>query len=120
MKVKAKLKKGNVSVKVLAKSPMLGKEEAKIKKSKVEFITHMTAKVNGKTVWKLQQVLSCLRIHICNSCLMPKKLVLKKVISQKYLGLIQMVKLKLVERKSNRFSSLKVFSENIFRKDLSL
>ena len=52
MKVKAKLKKGNVSVKVLAKSPMLGKEEAKIKKSKVEFITHMTAEVNGKTVWE--------------------------------------------------------------------
>ena len=38
MKVKAKLKKGNVSVKVLAKSPMAGKEEAAKKKIKVEFI----------------------------------------------------------------------------------
>ena len=52
MKVKAKLKKGNVSVKVLAKSPMAGKEEAEKKKIKVEFITHMTAKVNGKVVWE--------------------------------------------------------------------
>jgi len=52
MKVKAKLKKGNVSVKVLAKSPMAGKEEAAKKKIKVEFITHMTATVNGKMVWE--------------------------------------------------------------------
>ena len=52
MKVKAKLKKGNVSVKVLAKSPMAGKEEAEKKKIAVEFITHMTATVNGKTVWE--------------------------------------------------------------------
>ena len=52
MKVKAKLKKGNVSVKVLAKSPMAGKEEAAKKKIPVEFITHMTATVNGKVVWE--------------------------------------------------------------------
>ncbi len=52
MKVKAKLKKGNVSVKVLAKSPMAGKEEAEKKKIAVEFITHITATVNGKTVWE--------------------------------------------------------------------
>ena len=52
MKVKAKLKKGLVEVKVLAKSPMAGKEEAKLKKIDVEFITHMTAKVNGKVVWE--------------------------------------------------------------------
>lgn len=52
MKVKAKLKKGNVEVKVLAKSPMAGKEEAKLKKISVEFITHMTAKVNGKVIWE--------------------------------------------------------------------
>ena len=52
MKVKAKLKKGSVSVKVLAKSPMVGKEEAKLKKVGVEFITHMTATVNGKVVWE--------------------------------------------------------------------
>ena len=52
MKVKAKLKKGNVEVKVLAKSPMAGKEEAEKKKIAVEFITHMTAKANGKVVWE--------------------------------------------------------------------
>ena len=52
MKVKAKLKKGNVEVKLLAKSPMVGKEEAEKKKSAVEFITHMTAKANGKVVWE--------------------------------------------------------------------
>ncbi|MCW8896379.1 MAG: thiosulfate oxidation carrier complex protein SoxZ [Sulfurimonas sp.] len=53
MKVKAKLKKGNVEVKVLAKSPMAGKEEAKLKKIDVEFITHMTARANGKVVWEV-------------------------------------------------------------------
>jgi len=52
MKVKAKLKKGNVSVKVLAKSPMAGKEEAAKKKIDVEFITHMRATVNGAVVWE--------------------------------------------------------------------
>lgn len=52
MKVKAKEKKGVVSVKVLAKSPMAGKEEAEKKKIKVEFITHMTATVNGTVVWE--------------------------------------------------------------------
>ena len=52
MKVKAKLKKGVVGVKVLAKSPMVGKEEAALKKVAVEFITHMTAKVNGAVVWE--------------------------------------------------------------------
>ncbi|QOY52076.1 thiosulfate oxidation carrier complex protein SoxZ [Candidatus Sulfurimonas baltica] len=52
MKVKAKLKKGVVEVKVLAKSPMAGKEEAKLKKINVEFITHMTAKLNGTVVWE--------------------------------------------------------------------
>ena len=52
MKVKAKLKKGKVTVKILAKSPMAGKEEAAKKKIKVEFITHMTATVNGTLVWE--------------------------------------------------------------------
>lgn len=52
MKVKAKLKKGVVEVKVLAKSPMVGKEEAEKKKVAVEFITHITAKVNGAVVWE--------------------------------------------------------------------
>lgn len=52
MKVKAKLKKGVVGVKVLAKSPMVGKEEAEKKKFDVEFITHITARVNGRLVWE--------------------------------------------------------------------
>jgi len=52
IKIKALLKKGNVSVKVLSKSPMAGKEEAELKKIKVEFITHMTAKVNDVIVWE--------------------------------------------------------------------
>lgn len=52
MKVKAKLKKGVVVTKVLAKSPMVGKEEAEKKKVAVEFITHVTARVNGKVVWE--------------------------------------------------------------------
>ena len=52
MKVKAKEKKGVVSVKILAKSPMAGKEEAAKKKIDVEFITHMRASVNGTTVWE--------------------------------------------------------------------
>ena len=52
MKVKAKLKKGVVGVKVLAKSPMVGKEEAEKKKVAVEFITHMTAKIGDKVVWE--------------------------------------------------------------------
>ncbi len=52
MKIKAKLKKGVVDCKVLAKSPMVGKEEAEKKKVDVEFITHITAKLNGKVVWE--------------------------------------------------------------------
>ena len=52
MKVKAKLKKGVVDCKVLAKSPMVGREEAAKKKVDVEFITHITAKVNGAVVWE--------------------------------------------------------------------
>ncbi|MDA7818198.1 thiosulfate oxidation carrier complex protein SoxZ [Sulfurimonas sp.] len=52
MKVKAKLKKGVVGVKVLAKSPMVGKEEAEKKKVDVEFITHITARVNGAVVFE--------------------------------------------------------------------
>lgn len=52
MKVKARIRKGAAVVKVLAKSPMVGKEEAEKKKVAVEFITHMTAKVNGAVVWE--------------------------------------------------------------------
>lgn len=52
MKVKAKLSKDVVEVKVLAKSPMAGKEEAEKKKIEVEFITHITAKSNGVVVWE--------------------------------------------------------------------
>jgi sulfur-oxidizing protein SoxZ len=52
MKVKARIRKGAAVVKVLAKSPMVGKEEAEKKKVAVEFITHMTAKVNGAVVFE--------------------------------------------------------------------
>ena len=52
MKLKAKEKKGVVEVKMLFKSPMAGKEEAAKKKIDVEFITHITAKANGKVVWE--------------------------------------------------------------------
>jgi len=54
MKIKAKLKNNKVTVKILAKSPMIGKEEAANKNNaKVEFITHMSAKVNEKVIWEV-------------------------------------------------------------------
>jgi len=52
MKLKAKEKKGIVEVKLLLDSPMVGKEEAEIKKIDVDFLTHVTAKVNGNVVWE--------------------------------------------------------------------
>jgi sulfur-oxidizing protein SoxZ len=52
MKIKAKLKGDVTEVKILAASPMAGKEEAEKKKIDVEFITHITAKLNGKVVWE--------------------------------------------------------------------
>ncbi|QHG92086.1 thiosulfate oxidation carrier complex protein SoxZ [Sulfurimonas sp. CVO] len=52
MKLKAKENKGIVEVKLLLDSPMVGKEEAEIKKIGVDFLTHVTAKVNGNVVWE--------------------------------------------------------------------
>lgn len=52
MKVKAKLNGEITEVKILAESPMAGKEEAEKKKIPEEYITHMTAKVNGAVVWE--------------------------------------------------------------------
>ncbi|MCK9455488.1 MAG: thiosulfate oxidation carrier complex protein SoxZ [Sulfurimonas sp.] len=52
MKIKAKEKKGVVEVKMLLDSPMIGKEESETRKAEVEFITHITAKINGKLVWE--------------------------------------------------------------------
>ena len=53
MKVKAKLKGDTVRVKAMFKNPMAGREEAEKKKIKVEFITHIVAKYNGKVVYEV-------------------------------------------------------------------
>jgi len=53
MKVKAKLKGAIVKVKVMFKSPMVGKEEAEKKKVKPEFITKIIAKHNKKIVYEV-------------------------------------------------------------------
>lgn len=52
MKIKAKEKKGLVEVKMLLDSPMIGKEESETRKAEIDFITHITAKINGKVVWE--------------------------------------------------------------------
>lgn len=52
MKVKAKLSGDITEVKILAESPMVGKEEAEKKKVAEEYITHMTAKLNGVVIWE--------------------------------------------------------------------
>ncbi len=52
MKIKAKEKKGIVEVKLLLDSPMAGREEAEIKKISMDFLTHVTAKVNENVVWE--------------------------------------------------------------------
>jgi len=52
MKIKAKIKKNKVIVKILMKSPMIGKEEAHTRKVEVNFITHMIASVNSNIVWE--------------------------------------------------------------------
>jgi sulfur-oxidizing protein SoxZ len=53
MKIKAKEKKGVVTVKAMAKHPMLSYEEAKRKKTEANFITHMIATVGGATVFEM-------------------------------------------------------------------
>jgi len=52
-RIKAKEKKGIVTVKALANHPMLSYQEAERAKKEVNFITYMVAKVNGKIVWEL-------------------------------------------------------------------
>jgi sulfur-oxidizing protein SoxZ len=52
MKLKAKLKDGVAEIKVLAEHPMVGKEEAELKKVERKYITHITAKVGGKVVFE--------------------------------------------------------------------
>jgi len=51
MKMKAKLKKGIVKVKVMAKHDMLTYDQAKKKGTKANFITHISASCNGKVVY---------------------------------------------------------------------
>ncbi|WP_310441222.1 thiosulfate oxidation carrier complex protein SoxZ [Sulfurimonas sp.] len=52
MKIKAKIKDNVTEVKLLLSNPMVGKEEAALKKIDVSYITHVTAKVGGKVVWE--------------------------------------------------------------------
>ncbi len=52
-RIKAKLKKGVVTVKALAKHAMLSNQEAKAKKTKANYITYVVAKVNGATVYEV-------------------------------------------------------------------
>jgi len=52
MRIKAKEKKGVVTVKAMAKHPMTSYAEAKKKKKKVNFITYITGKVNGELVYE--------------------------------------------------------------------
>jgi sulfur-oxidizing protein SoxZ len=51
MKIKAKLKGDVVQVKVMAKHDMLTYDQAKKKGVDANFITHITAKANGKVVY---------------------------------------------------------------------
>jgi len=51
MKIKAKLKGDVVNVKVMAKHDMLTYDQAKKKGVDANFITHITAKANGKVVY---------------------------------------------------------------------
>lgn len=52
-RIKAKLKKGIVTVKAMAKHAMLSYAEAKKAKKEVNFITYMTAKYDGKIVYEV-------------------------------------------------------------------
>jgi len=52
-RIKAKLKKGIVTVKALANHEMLSYREAKSKKKEVNFITYMLATVNDKIVYEV-------------------------------------------------------------------
>jgi len=52
-RIKAKLKKGIITVKAMAKHAMLGHREAKKAKKELNFITYMTATVNDKLVYEV-------------------------------------------------------------------
>ena len=52
-RIKAKAKNGIVTVKAMAKHPMLSYAEAKKKKKEVNFITHIIAEANGKVVYEV-------------------------------------------------------------------
>ena len=52
-RIKAKLKKGVVTVKAMASHAMMSYEEAKKKKKSANFITYIIAKVNGTTVYEV-------------------------------------------------------------------
>jgi sulfur-oxidizing protein SoxZ len=52
-RIKAKLKKGIVTVKAMANHAMLSYQEAKKAKKEVNFITYLTAKVNGTVVYEV-------------------------------------------------------------------
>ncbi|MCD4759193.1 MAG: thiosulfate oxidation carrier complex protein SoxZ [Arcobacteraceae bacterium] len=52
-RIKAKEKKGIVTVKAMAKHPMLSYQEAERAKKKADFITHIIGTVNGATVYEV-------------------------------------------------------------------
>jgi len=52
-RIKAKLKKGVVTVKALASHAMMSYMEAKNAKKEANFITYVTAKVNGTLVYEV-------------------------------------------------------------------
>jgi len=52
-RIKAKLKKGIVTVKALASHAMLSYQEAERAKKEVNFITYLTATVNDKIVFEV-------------------------------------------------------------------
>lgn len=52
-RIKAKLKKGIVTVKAMANHSMLSYQEAERAKKEANFITYLTAKVNDKIVYEV-------------------------------------------------------------------
>ena len=52
-RIKAKLKKGVVTVKALANHPMLSNQEAERAKKEANWITYVVAKVNGNIVYEV-------------------------------------------------------------------
>ena len=52
-KIKAKSKKGIVTVKAMTKHPMLSHQEAKRAKKEANWITYLVAKADGKVVYEV-------------------------------------------------------------------